>query len=678
MFHNRTIGRKILYSTGTLVLGILAVVIAVVLYMYIQYKRTNNKKLEDNISRYAEQIYDYSLSIQTMDDQAASLIIDTYKWQGDVVLSVSQTDAAGNDVPDYAWNTNAEAFLEVILKIQEMMVLTSISTSKHYENTHIWDIVINFVDKVMSKIPLPPQAYKFPWGQNWYQFSITFPRFLVIASYLYYRIFNKQNTTLQSHLSNYINNYFQNPTARNGVVSMGWLRDGPNAVMMTVPYIGGKLLMKTYDENDAILEYTRNYISLKDTTSGEGIYPDGGFVFHSTLRAYGYIYSAYQDFFILSRFFNMPIDKIQNIFDIFEHPTIPLHFSAFFTRSGSLSSGQSGRLGFFVVDSIKAVIAKTPNWYLGFNGQTTRLCFYEADGSNKSWGQLWLMCRQFLYADSESKWIRDFVPYYPGVISFDNAIQDMPTTTTTTTTFPPNDAKCMICYFDSAIGIRNEYSVTHELFDLSVVEFMLITNQGYHVFYRIKPNATRQATEPIRVSVNFGGYIQGASVTGLGTGYKFEKSTSFVYDDKKNNVITSVKHPTLNKTITSLQVVPPLDRTSGQYVDCSFSTIHSDINECAAVPTLNVIKTNEYILHYEDDNENFMWLYDLTTKRAAVTNYRTEYSDVINIPSSMLTFKFGAEVLKDLVIFNGKASQSTKTFGNQIILRKVSPPQSIK
>lgn len=666
MYHNQSTFRKTLFAVGPFLL--IAIVCAIVfgVYYYLKLRREREKRVATETDRFARYIFDYASAIGIDDDDIVDLTIKAFKWDK-TILSVSAQDASGREIENYSWDTHSEAFLDVIMKLQNAITQTSHKESRHYKNEVIWSMAIFFVGEVMKLLPSSVNNFSLPWGTNWYQFSITFPRFLTIMSYLYERIHSKPNEYLRRILSVYISSYLQPPPDVVGVKSMGWLRDGANAVMMAVPYIGGKLLMQTLETSDSIVQYAKNYVSLDPVTSGEGLYEDSGFVFHGTLRAYGYIYSSYEDFRLLAQFFYKSDDRIMKIFDIFEHPTIPLHFSAFFTRSGSLKSlGHGGKLGLYVVDSIKAIVAKTPDWYLSFNGQKNSLCYYESDQSNYSWGQMWIGARQFLYADSETRWFESLVPHYPGVISYNNEIERMMASDSTTTqTHMPISSKTMIVKTSGAIGIRNEYKIVHNLYDIEVVEMMLITlSSGYHVCYKIKPNLTRHQTSPTTVAVNMGALTTGASTVGRGEGYKFDKNWSFVYNKPSEIKTLQVDHPREDVKLTSLQVQPELDGDDVGTV--AFSNIHSSTNDCLEVPTEKLIKTDVYSLNWDESLPNTLFLTDQTRKSVTVTQFVDKYVDIINIPSNIITKKYGSKALKDKILIGSNIVASTADEGNQI------------
>lgn len=664
MFHNRNVGRKILYSVGPYVLFTIVFAIIVIAIVVVRIRRGKRQQHLSQINRYADMLYDYALDIQDMTEDEAAITLGLFRYDK-TLFPVSRTLANGDEVQDYAWNTNSEAFLDVILRIQGAMVLTTIKESSYYRNDKIWAMVKHFITTVQDKIPFRPTDHSFPWGENWYQFSISYPRFLVLAAYLHYKVYKRKDKTIQGYLSNYISQYYHKaPPNQKGFGSMGWVRDGPNAIMMCVPYIGGKILMKTLDEkNDSNVLYTTNYLDLKETLSGEGVYPDGGFVFHTSLRAYGYIYSSYQDFCLLSKYFGKSIAKFNKMFEVLEHPTIERHWGPMFTRSPSVvSKRKGGRLGFFTMDSIKFVIAKTHNWTLGFNGQSKNLCFYESDGANYSWAQIWIGARVFMYKDSDEKWYRDLVPYYPGVISFDNKVVEFRSRTSTTTTFLPAYAKTMICVLESVIGIRNEYRIAHSGYFLEVAEMMLITENGYHVHYRIET----AADEILYVSINLDQKgVDETTNNGLGERHIFKRNNSFVYD--RNVVKKTIKHPDSGVDLVSLQAKP---RRTNNIYQVRFSNLHEKINDAISAPTNNRIETHQNVLSYTD-GEDYLWLFDRTTKTAAVTHFRDEqYAVSIKIPVKMIIDKCGDEALKYLTIVKNDVIKLV-TSDNQLVLNNV-------
>lgn len=610
---------KIKYSVHPI--SILVVSIIIFLTMAILFYRFYRKMQlnDDDFKRFSQYISEYSVDGGLSND-AAKFIISSFTFD-DNMMQLTSTTANGVEIEGYNWNSHTEAFLELI-NLMNGILLTSMDVkSSYYKSDEVWKVLRHFVTTVFHRIPLPPTPYNMPWGTNWYQFSISFPLFLVNMSYSAYTLFGKADDDLQRNLSVYISNYFVNPPRKTGVISMGWARDGPNAVMMAVPYIGGKLLLKNLDKEDNICLYAKDYCTFNFVNEGEGLYSDMGYVFHTTLRAYGYIYSSFNDILLISKFFNLGGSGIlQNVYKVMEHPTIPLHFSAWFTRSPNLGSGKrTGDLGFFVVDSIRGVVCKTKDWYLGFNGQANHLCFYESDKDNYTWGQIWTSARVFLYMDSESAWKRDFVTYYPGVISYGNVVQEMPTETTTTTTFLPSNGETIISSLNDVIGMRNKYLISYSNYIINVVELVLVTTEGLHTFLQIKPDMELHSKNALTVAINLGS-MKVSDGSGIGTCYKFDKNYSFVYNDKNDVVTGTVKDKATDLEKDHLQIRPKISVNNEgiPMASVSYSTIHSKVNSCLVKPTENSIDLIEYNLTYDAVND-LLWLRDKTNKVDAVS-----------------------------------------------------------
>lgn len=664
MFKNSGIITRVQHALNPTVLVILVTAVCLFLIIWAYSRHRRDTAIIKDVDLYAEAIYDYVINISSINDRTADVITHTFKYDNTLL------PASG----DKSWNDDSEAFGEVILKMQNIAILTSIKTSSYYKNEEFWNKMVPFFIKTVD-VPTAPVDFNTPWGSNWYQFSITYPRFLTILAYLYRRLFGKPNDDLELTLANYIASYFSVPrNGSPGIESMGWHRDGPNAVMMAVPYVGGKLLMKTLDNDDPIIRYVKEYLNLDFVSSGEGLYPDYSFIFHTSLRAYGYVYSADEDFIILNRFFRRSTKRLYDIYNILEHPTIPLHFSAFFTRTASCKSAKRGKLGFYVLNTARIVVAKTPNWYLSFNGQINNLCYYEADKSENLWVQIWLTGRIFLYQNSDTRWYKELVTYYPGVISYKNSLEVFLSETKTTHTFLPSRAKSIICKFgDSAIAMRNSYIVAKNGYDLTVDEMILITEKGYHVHYKIIPDWDRHTQEPIVLSLNLGREGE-KKFSPSDKFFKYVNNTTFIYG-AATPIISYIKHPVSSDILTSLQVNP---KKEFNHLEASFSTIHTDVNEIVGEPTNNLIATHNFVMHYDESEPDYLWLYNVSTKTVAVGKFTETYRKDISIPASMITSKFGVEALKGQEIYKDSIIGIVDNTGNQILISNAVVPNKQK
>lgn len=642
MYRNKNFTRKIFFRFSPW-LVYLVVFILVALIIYFSYKYVLNKrKLSNKLTMVEEYMYDYTLIKVSdyLDDSRIDFIVKSFEFN-DKMVSLKKALPNGSFEDNYEWNTNTEAFLDLINMVASVMVASSIKTSSYYKSPVAWKIVEHFVIKTMDRIPIPPSNFSFPWGTNWYQFSISFPIFITQANFLYRKQFNNYNQLLNKSMARYIQNYLIAPKTPIGIQSMGYNRDGVNAIQMSVPYLAGRLVLRTLDLNDTVCQFVKKYLEFEYVSIGNGFYPDYGFIFHTELRSYGYINSALPEIKFTGSFFD--IDSVKNlsrIYEIVEHPKLKVHYSPWFTRAGSLRTTNSkyGVIGFYVIDSIKAVIAKTDDWMLAYNGQADHLCYYESDAANYTWGQYWFSARMFLYQDTSPNLQRELVTRYPGVLSYDNLVVEFKTTTTTTTTHMPTYGKTRICQLYNVIGILNEYSIKYNTFSLEVSELSLITDEGIHSYYSLKPDLTAHSQSPVTCSINLGEMpaVQGQMV-GIGKQYQFKNNYTFVYDNGGNVYIDSVVDPETKKKISSLQIKPKLRREECEF---GFSTVHLNVNSLIEPPKKNSIKTERYSLTFDDDKP-YLLLKDHTKQEAAFAQVMgATYQKQISMPESEIIDKF--------------------------------------
>lgn len=312
-------------------------------YIWVIKQRNlfNNKR-----SLFESLIYDYSLNRKRMTDEDVSFYISSFKLN-DILLT---PEDLGLNSERGTWESDSETMGTLINIVHSLMVRTINPKDSLYKDEKIWGIVKHTIRTMASRLPTKPIDNTFTWGTNWYQFSITYPLFLVSSTYMHRRLFKSNDEFVTRHLSSYIANYFSDPkTVTEGMKSIGWTRDGPNAVMMAVPYTGGHLFMRDWSEKATSMQYVKNYVTLNFVTSGNGFYANDTFIYHSSrdadgsmvgLRALGYLTSAYGDFVLMSNFFGMPnvVNAIHSILSKTEHPTIPLHNGCWFTRRPNMSS----------------------------------------------------------------------------------------------------------------------------------------------------------------------------------------------------------------------------------------------------------------------------------------------------------------------------------------------------
>lgn len=512
--------------------------LAFVVYKWVKRKqtiaRTATKKEE-----YLELIADYYADAATRSDVWITAYKEAYQ-PGDELWV------------DFPWMNNTEQFHSILDILDAFVQATNSKKSIYYKSKELWNIVVNALNTIRKKIKFPPTNFNVPFGTNWYQFSITLPRLLTAAMFLYEAQFGTVHEELLNFMQRYVLAYLPNP-----VKSMGWTREGPNIVMMSVPYFGAHLLLGDFEDTLSSPEVktvlaTANF---EIVTRGEGLYPDGGFWFHKTLRAYGYITSSFKDYVLVNKLFKYTsFNQFYRAFEKTEHPTIECHFGPWFGRALSIKSTQRmGKLGFYRIDSISGVSCKTADWILSFNGQHPELCAYESDQQNYVMAQFWVFARMFMYADTETSIQTALITRYPGVVSFDNKLVELRSTTTTTDQFFPTEAATYICQLEGVLAFYTEFQFA----ELNIRTWELIVvdahTDGYYCLQYMMP-IRGSSNSQLYKSVNLGR-----------SGVRYNESTGVVYKFPHDYTHILRGQPELDATVvgdngvttyTSLQLLP--------------------------------------------------------------------------------------------------------------------------
>ena len=429
--------------------------------------------------------------------QALELQVNDYLTRidiskGDDWIPISDSTNVGDP-----WYSSAATFGDLSNFLMNKFLriyLASPEESKYSQSPQIKTILDSFVMLVQSKLKLPPDDFTFPWGKNWYEFSVTYPTFLTLwfvarhcvadtsstwFSYLdrpsVMRLsdnsLRKCQTQLWSAPANkwkfvftiaaqddvdhaaltYFNNFYAYPVvgvtvdtdnkpnkcteAGCGIISMGWLRQGSNVVLMGLPWTIGMaynyMMVKPtqfarlidelrLDSSVKEYQYKENYISKYMVIqirvneafrfNDQGIFGDGSFIYHVSVTAYGYLTSSYRQNKALNFLFEQAASKDENaaskkqnidryyekyIFSKLEHPSFSVHTNFLYSRTNNLKSAFyfEGQLGAFVMHRISIVALKTKNWALIYRCQRKGVSYYEADKTNDSYYASWVHMR---------------------------------------------------------------------------------------------------------------------------------------------------------------------------------------------------------------------------------------------------------------------------------------------
>lgn len=171
-------------------------------------------------------------------------------------------------------------------KTLEKLLVNSVTDEKVYEKTKsIINIIYTNLEKKINHNKL-----QVPYGSNWYEFSISIP--FIYINHIIVAI-KRNDTDLENMIQKYCTQILKiNVKPNKSYFSIN--RDGPNAAMMGYTYWISKIMTEykfsKYEfYNDNVTEKILNLYYGNYVNQGEGIYSDGTYIFHTNVRAYGYI-----------------------------------------------------------------------------------------------------------------------------------------------------------------------------------------------------------------------------------------------------------------------------------------------------------------------------------------------------------------------------------------------------
>ncbi|ABE11606.2 ODV-E66-like protein [Glossina pallidipes salivary gland hypertrophy virus] len=343
MFSHQNKFNNLLYSIGgyygftAIIFIAIIIVITIAIYIIMYYRE--KLKWKNKFYRYSSLIKKYTINMaRGMSDTQVEYLKSVFQYNDELIdtqhLNISKYTGSEK------WYLHAEVFHHLTKILTLLLGRTLSPKDKYYKDKEIWKMILFSIITITSFLPEEVIPNVFPWGKNWYSFSITYPLLLVSATYMHLHLFKKHNQDLARNLTKYASAYYSEHTEPTCIKSIGWRRDGSNAIMISIVYIGAHLYMKDFDPNWPSQIYIRNFIKADYVMEGEGFYHDGSFVTHTSLPGYGYPTSAYNDFILIATFYENwdAVNAINNILKITEHPTIKSHYGPWFTRAGSLST----------------------------------------------------------------------------------------------------------------------------------------------------------------------------------------------------------------------------------------------------------------------------------------------------------------------------------------------------
>lgn len=329
-----------------------------------------------------------------------------------------------------------------------VIITQGLKYANAHENSQESKLAIRIAEDFMSRYKTKlgnSGANGIPWGNNWYEFSISST--FMAACYLL--LPKKDKIQLAADL---ILALLQSP-----IKSLGYKRDGVNTVYMAGPYAIAKYYKgESQDVWDMPeYQYVLNYIKF-DTQykqGAEGLHFDNTFVFHTNLVTYAYLATLETDvtnyYYKLDTYITRtPASIWQNARKTLFHPTIGVSAMGVFGRNENLSIGTDAKspLGIKVLPFARYIRYFTKDCQFSARTLVQWYGFFEADRYTNTQSQYWTQYRNVHTADS------------PTALAFPDAgficrssvksLIQIPSTTSTTTVFTPKLAESFVLMYE--------------------------------------------------------------------------------------------------------------------------------------------------------------------------------------------------------------------------------------
>lgn len=339
------------------------------------------------------------------------------------------------------------------------------------------DFITRFHAKISTLLPLAPNV--FPWGTNWYQFSVSVP--YLIAYYLLVRRKYMDNVARLKAID-VINIIITNPSS-----SIGWTRTGANSIYMAGPWILAHYFMGDSSEaveSDSYKTVTKEAgLPIRSTPSEDGLHMDLSYMYHSGAVLFGYLntitgnLTRYLFPFDPEGFPNNPTVTWTKILSIISHPTLTTGAVGLLGRERSLVSPLSAnaRNGVEVMPLIGFIRVNGSDYRFSMRTQKTNIAFYEADQTVNDYAAYWVQWRAITRPNSSFSSTATLQPGFIVLEGNEDSLMQIPSTTTTTQVLFPARGKSYVFADDRTFGVAyNEYQITQLLGQVDVRERIII------------------------------------------------------------------------------------------------------------------------------------------------------------------------------------------------------------
>lgn len=297
--------------------------------------------------------------------------------------------------------------------------------------------IVAFLNELEKTDIVNPGFQGFPWGGNWYQFTIS------VTTCMAYYIVNKGNSrAVNRYASRAIQYIIIDPQH-----SLGYERDKANSAMMVFPWTLSHMITGTLDVTNPGYVYAIEQYNLTPNqnikANEDGIHLDYSYLTHNGVYAYGYLWSIYNIYHDTKqvidavKHFNLDY-HIDMIYSKIKHRDIDIAGCALWHRYHKLDgagfyNGNTKTRKCEIIPSMRYIRYhdKNVNWCA--RTMQTTVAYYESDQTVDDMGLYSSLCRRVFHEND------DPVPKFPDVgFIYPTGTTELircPTTTSTTTPF---------------------------------------------------------------------------------------------------------------------------------------------------------------------------------------------------------------------------------------------------
>jgi hypothetical protein len=338
-----------------------------------------------------------------------------------------------------------------------------------FENTYLNINYENMIKTTFAKIfrAIDEWEYKdntFPWGNNWYEFVVSGPYSMILGIFHLYTIGKLRSEMIETIKAGYI--AYVEKLYTSPVVAIGWQRTGSNTLLQGAPFILGHFWKGDLDEcrKEEDYQYMIEQCNIVMVVAGEGLRPDYGWIFHSIVRAFGYLGSTINYANIINYFEKNNYGDIYNIVStIMCHPTIEANLPGLFSRQSKVKRFMgAGSFGINLQYSDAIVNVKNKTFFMQFMGQQRDIAYIESDKTNERSLPLWLTCREmWVVGDTIRQYDEEKnIQYVPGHHVVNNEIVSLPSLAITTHYMRPNGGwSAALLIDDTTVAFVNFYNI---------------------------------------------------------------------------------------------------------------------------------------------------------------------------------------------------------------------------